>query len=170
MPRQDPQGSIDPSLKPAAPPATEGRKDPHPRWTDGAAPFTKLVGARADRKYVLVSKNDQLTIGKYIALGYERETNRADGPRFVYGESASMGDYVETMDLILLSVSMERYLDHYKYGGIDGAQGQEYWDIQEKKIIDRIGDDASRGIHARRGWATINETEPAYVRQQQGGT
>lgn len=163
MPRQDPVGS-DPSLKPATQPATEGRKDPHPRWADGAAPFTRLLGARPDRKYVLCSKNDQLTIGKYISLGYERETNRADGPRFLYGESAAMGDYVETMDLILLSCSMERYLEHYQYGGIDGAEGQQHFDNLEKKIIDRIGDDGTRGIHARRGWATINETENAYVR------
>jgi len=163
MPRLDPQG-VDPSTKPAAQPASSGRKDPRARWADGAAPFTRLLQARPDRKYVLVSKNDQLTIGKYLSLGYERETNRADGPRFLYGESAAMGDYVETMDLILLSVPMEQYLEHYKYGGVDGAQGQEYFDNLESKIIDRVGDDATRGIHARRGWATINETENAYVR------
>lgn len=164
MPRQDPQGS-DPSLKAAAPPAgNTGRKDPRPRWTDGAAPFTRLLQTRPDRKYVLLSKSDQLTISKYISLGYERETNRPDGPRFVYGESASMGDFVETMDLILMSVGMEEYLEHYKYGGIDGAEGQDYYDRQEAKIIDRVGDDATRGIHARRGWATVNETENAYVR------
>jgi hypothetical protein len=163
MPRQDPAGS-DPSLKPAAAPVGHGRKDPHARWADGAAPFTRLLQARADRKYVLCSKNDQLTIGKYISLGYERETNRPDGPRFLYGESAAMGDYVETMDLILLSCSMELHLEHYKYGGVDGAEGQQYFDTLENKIIDRVGDDATRGIHARRGWATVNETESAYVR------
>jgi hypothetical protein len=165
MPRQDPQGQ-DPSLKPAPAAAapTSGRKDPHPRWADGAAPFTRLLNAQPDRKYVLVSKNDSLTIGKYLSLGYERETNRQDGPRFLYGESAAMGDFVETMDLILLSVSMEQYLDHYKYGGVDGAEGQQYFDNLENKIVDRVGDDATRGIHARRGWATQNETENAYVR------
>jgi hypothetical protein len=45
--------------------------------------------------------------------------------RFLYGESASMGDFVETMDLILMSVHGEAP-DHYQYGGVDGAQGQQY--------------------------------------------
>lgn len=165
MPRQDPVGA-DPSLAPARPAVgQEARKDPSPRWTDGAAPFTRLLNTRPDRKYVLLSKHDRLTISKYMALGYERETNREDGPRFVYGESAKMGDFVETMDLVLFSVELERWIDHYQHGGIDGSMGQKYYDAVEQKIIDRVGDDATRGIHARRGWAVINETEPAYVRQ-----
>jgi O-acetyl-ADP-ribose deacetylase (regulator of RNase III) len=87
----------------------------------------------------------------------------------LYGESAAMGDFVETMDLILLSASMEEHLDHYKHGGVDGALGQQYFDDLEKKIIDRVGDDTTRGIHTRRGWATINETENAYVRASNVG-
>lgn len=164
MPRQDPQGS-DPSIHASRRAPVEGRKDPSARWADGAAPFTRLLQTRPDRKYVLVSKADQMTIGKYLALGYERETNRADGPRFVYGESAAMGDFVETMDLILLSLAMEDHLDQYAHGAIDGSMGQKHYDQLESEIIDRIGDDATRGIHARRGWATVNETESAYVRQ-----
>jgi len=169
MPRQDPSGP-DPSLAAArASTGQEARKDPVPRWTDGAAPFTRLLNTRPDRKYVLLSKQDRLTMAKYIALGYERETNREDGPRFVYGESAKMGDFVETMDLLLFSISMDRWLDQYQNGGIDGSLGQKHYDDVEAKIIDRVGDDQTRGIHARRGWAVVNETEPAYVRLQQGG-
>ena len=167
MPRQDPTG-LDPSLvtkRPSAHAGTESRKDPSPRWADGAAPFTRLLQTRSDRKYVLVSKADQLTLSKYLALGYQRETNREDGPRFVYGESAAMGDFVETMDLILLSLDMERHLEQYQHGGIDGSEGQKYYDQLEAQIVDRVGDDATRGIHARRGWTTVNETESAYVRQ-----
>jgi len=30
--------------------------------------------------------------------------------------------------------------------------------------LDRAGQDSTRGIHARRGWTIVNETENAYER------
>lgn len=160
MARNDPRG--DDTIPRVSAKADSVRKDPVARWADGSAPYTKLQNTDPNRKYVFVDKTNRLQLGMYEMLGYERETRRPDGPKPILGDGASIGDSIEVMDMVLMSIPIEKYQEQYQSGGPDGSLGQRHFDMLEERIIDRAGEDSIRGIHRRRDYAIINETSPIY--------
>lgn len=89
-----------------APSASAGasRKDPAPRRVDGLGLGAMLSNADPDRHYVLANPSDRLTgLGKFIAMGYEVERSRKDGPRIKNAQPKEDGEVVEWLGSVLVS-------------------------------------------------------------------
>lgn len=155
--------------------APKTRRDPIRRTADGISPQARLTNTDPNRKYVWVNTADSLAgVDYYLALGYEIEERRDDGPQQVgrkgnpFRQLQGLNEtYIIFMGQVLMSCPREVADEIEQYGG-EGGIGQIGWDAVEKQITGREqGRKLLRtvpGIVGREGEPVIhveNETSPA---------
>lgn len=126
---------------------SEKRKDPSPRWADGAAPYTRLQNADPQKRYVFVYKPQ---IEEYEWLGYEMERRKEGGVKLTIGnKGSSIGDAIEVRGHVLMSIAAEKFEAIKRNGHGGGALGEKHFDELEKVILKEGSVDPLRGMTTR---------------------
>lgn len=120
------------------------RHDPPSRPVDGA--FTDqafLRNLNSERVYCLANPDDFHTgVPEMLRLGWELETHRKDGPKFVGGLTAKDGDLMTYGGDVLLSRTKESQREYE-------AKKQSMADMRSKAIGQPGGVDGVRGTTGR---------------------
>jgi len=150
------------------------RLDPKPRSLDPNVTMFALDPESLDstRHYVLVSKADERHgIEWYEYVGYEVETYRDGGPRFLLqkkGDKQRAGVTMERGGHVLMSVEGERFQEILQHGAL-GAGGLESTNVKMRRILGKDGrgnpdgesfpgsDEFVRGGRRTGEFATLNE-------------
>lgn len=133
------------------------RSDPKPRQNSGIGAWTRLDNRDPTRWYVWVFKADQHQgPDYYLAVGYEVETQRPNGPKPIGGRlTRKDGETIEWRGHVLMSCSLARKAEIEAYGE-DGEEdhpetwtGQRHADSLERDVMTRRGTNLFGGIGVR---------------------
>lgn len=162
-PRSAAQKTAQPAPAPSAArgPRAGVRHDPRPKHIDGTSPLMKLVNKNPQKVYRAVTITGEFGLPRYRMLGWtvENYDGEENGLRFAAGETCPVGGPLESMGMVIVSMSAEKYAELEMYGE-DGNGGQAYADLVEEKILDKRGGlvDRVRGIDNPRHFRLRNET------------
>lgn len=118
---------------------TPKSRPPHEAFFDGA-----LVNPKPDRKYVLAPTDEghPMNYAYYSAIGYAVELAEPGGVRIRLGTTPVIGEPLAWRGNILLSCSLERSDEIFRFGPT-GNTGQAYYDkvmakIKNNQLEDRV--------------------------------
>ena len=110
-----------------------------------------------ERHYVWADQNELMTgVQNYLAMGYEIETYRKDGPQPAVTRTLKDGGEISVKGMVLMSCPLE----HRK--SLD-VEGQAQVDALEKRIVKPGGVDQLRGMG--RAMQIVNETSDNFIEQ-----
>jgi hypothetical protein len=138
-----------------------GRSDPKARRWAGASDGTAVRNQDPTKKYKLVYRGDEATLGDSLEEGWAFEVYREGGPHLGIGVTAKVGEPISYKGSLLMSIDKEKYKDIERYGSsVTGARGQAYYDEQQKRMIESDGADPLRGIGGR--FMQIDQRDPNF--------
>lgn len=112
------------------------RKDPSPRFADGADYGTHLKHSDPTRKYVLINPNDQaMGIEFYEELGYTIERSRPQGPKFFAGKTCKDGDVITFRGHVLMSIDKKTHEELRENGAPGAGFGAKHWSKREASLL-----------------------------------
>ena len=131
------------------------RNDPISSPASGMRAWEAVFNRDPGRHYVWANPNcDQSGVASYLALGYEVETYRKDGPQPKVTRTLKDGDEITVKGQVLMSCPIDHRL------GIE-AEWAVPADALEKRILKPGGVDGLRGH--RRGMEIVNETSDNFI-------
>ena len=133
------------------------RQDPVSSPASGMRAWEVVYQRDPDRHYVWADPNEPMTgVQNYLALGYEVETYRKDGPQPAVTRTLKDGGEITVKGMNLMSCPLEHLRTSYD-------EGQARADTTEKRIIKPGGVDQLRGMG--RGMSIVNETSDNFIDQ-----
>jgi len=126
------------------------RIDPVSRSASGVKQWDRIRNLDPSRYYVLANPNDELSgVPYYLALGYEVEKVRKDGPVPKVARTMRDGDEITVLGQVLMSCPRD------EREAMD-AESQSMVTAVENRILKTGGVDSLRGFRDIR---VVNETE-----------